>query len=334
MKILSVAIAAYNVEKYLDKCLTSFADERLCDGLEVLVVNDGSKDRTPEIAADYVRRYPAIFRLINKENGGHGSAVNAGIEQATGKYFRVVDGDDWVNTDDLVRLIDRMRELDTDLVVDQRRTVHMVTGEEVFLPLPQGTPFEQTVEFLDHNGPDICDFYHMHTVSAKLSLLHEHGIRLREHIFYVDYEYVLKTTASSRTVTFLDLDVYRYLIGNSAQSVDSQNYVRRISHHEQVVRELLRYATESGFEGRMKAYVDHRVALILNTHFTIALIYNKDRKQGVAQAKEFRAFLQKEYPAFYRLSARRYRQARILHAFGVDYDRLQVLMGRGGRKAG
>lgn len=334
MKILSVAIAAYNVERYLEKCLASFADERLCDGLEVLVVNDGSKDRTPEIAEEYVRQYPAIFRLINKENGGHGSAVNAGMQNATGKYFRVVDGDDWVNTDDLVRLIDRMRVLDTDLVVDQRRTVHMVTGEEVFLPLPSTVPFDQTVQFLDFNGPDICDFYHMHTVSAKLSLLHEHSVRLREHIFYVDYEYVLKTTAYSRTVTFLDLDVYRYLIGNSAQSVDSQNYVRRIDHHEQVVRELLRFATENSFEGPLKAYVDRRVMLILNTHFTIALIYNKDRKQGAQQAKNFRSFLQKQYPAFYRMTARRYRQAKLLHAFGVDYDRLQVLMGRGKQKAG
>ena len=99
--ILSIAVPSYNVEKYLDKCLTSFSDERFNDRLEVIVVNDGSKDNTQQIAEGYIARFPRIFRLINKENGGHGSAVNAGIENATGKYFRIVEGDDWAKTDNM-----------------------------------------------------------------------------------------------------------------------------------------------------------------------------------------------------------------------------------------
>lgn len=328
MKQLTVSIAAYNVEAYLDKCLGSFADERLCDGLEVLVVNDGSTDRTAAIAADYVARFPAIFRLIDKQNGGHGSTVNAGMREATGRYFRVVDGDDWVNTENVVALIDRLAAIDSDMVVDEKRTVHMITGEEVPLPLPKDTPFDRAVPFLDYSSAEYCDFYNLHTVMIKTSLLREHGVELREGIFYVDYEFILKSTARCRDVTFLHLDIYRYLIGNVNQSVDSQNYVRRISHHRRMTEEVLRFVTASDFTGACRAYLDRRVCLLIHTHYNIAWIYNKDRRQGAQQGKEFRAFLEAQYPRYARATAGRYRMCRLLHAVGVDHDRLEKLMRR------
>ena len=91
--ILSVVVPSYNVEQYLDKGLTSYSDDRFNGRLEIIVVNDGSKDKTQEIAEGYAKRFPNIFKVINKENGGHGSAVNAGIDNATGKYFRIIDGE-------------------------------------------------------------------------------------------------------------------------------------------------------------------------------------------------------------------------------------------------
>ena len=97
-KILSVSIASYNVEAYLEECLESFVNSKVMDDLEVLVIDDGSSDSSPEIAQWYVDKFPDTFRLIRKENGGHGSTINKGIEVASGKYFKVVDGDDWVNT--------------------------------------------------------------------------------------------------------------------------------------------------------------------------------------------------------------------------------------------
>ena len=325
MKLLTVAVPSYNVEKYLDTCLTSFADPRLSDGLEVLIVNDGSKDSTPQIAEKYVQTYPAIFKLINKENGGHGSAVNAGIANATGKYFRIVDGDDWVNTDNLVFLLDKLKSIDTDLVVDEKRTVNMVTREEEFFPLPPSVPFDQPCQFLDYCDNHMCEYYYLHTVMARLDLIREYKVRLQEHIFYVDFEYILKVTARSKTITFVDLDIYRYLIGNVNQSVDNQNYVRRYDHHDKVTKEVLRFATEETFSDTIQEYVNTRAALIIHTHYNISLIYNKDRRQGKQQAKEFRRFLKERYPYFYKRTAGRYRLARVLHALGVDYDRLQKL---------
>ncbi len=329
MKWLTVSVAAYNVEAYLEKCLSSFADERLNDTLEVLVVDDGSTDRTTAIAAEFVQRYPAIFRLISKENGGHGSTVNTGMREAAGKYFRVLDGDDWMDTEALVELLRRLPKIDTDMVVDERRTVHMVTGEETPQPLPAGTPYGQAVPFLSYCSAAWCDYYNLHTVSVKTALLRERGITLCEGIFYVDYEYILKATAACREVTFLHLDLYRYLIGNAGQSVDCRNYVRRISHHRRMTEEVLRFAVSSGFEGALGEYVDRRVCLLIHTHYNIAWIYNEDRREGAAQGREFHAFLKKDYPAYARATAGRYAAVRLLHFLGVDYARLQKLMHRG-----
>lgn len=328
-KILSVAVPSYNVEKYMNKCLDSFADERLKDGLEVLVVNDGSTDRTEEIAQSYVERFPEIFRLINKENGGHGSAVNAGIENATGKYFRIVDGDDWVNTDNLVELLDLMKKTNTDLIVDEKREVHMVTGNTEFFPLPERVPKNRPLKFetvCKHS--ELFPFIMLHTLSTKTVLLKKYGIRLQEHIFYVDIEYIIKATCESHSITFFDLEIYQYLIGNVNQSVSAQNYVKRYEHHNQVVKELVRYATEKDAAPEIRRYLDRRICLLLNSHYNISLIFNEDRKEGIKQAKEFRRYLKEANMVYYGATQKRYMLAKLLHYAGIDYDKLNRLKGR------
>ena len=105
-KVLSISVAAYNVEKFIEQCLDSFIDPAILDRVEVLVTDDGSKDRTPEIVSAYEKKYPGTFRLISQKNAGPGSTVNSGIKHATGKYFRMVDGDDWVNTAQMGAFLD------------------------------------------------------------------------------------------------------------------------------------------------------------------------------------------------------------------------------------
>ena len=129
----------------------------------------------------------------------------------------------------------------------------------------------------------------------------------------------------AKTIEFLDLEIYQYLVGNVNQSVSSQNYVKRFSHHSQVTRELIRYATKSDAQGAMKEYLDKRVCLLINTHMNIALIYNKNRREGLRQAKDFRSFLKEINIAYYKRTYKRYAITRILHSLGVDYDKLQKL---------
>lgn len=328
-KILTVAVPSYNVEKYLEKGLNSFCDTRLEQGLEVLIVNDGSTDRTQEIAEGFVEKYPGIFKLINKKNGGHGSAVNAGIDNASGKYFRIVDGDDWVITDNLVRLMTILENTDSDLVVDEKTDINMISGAASYHALPDYInkktiyPFEEICAVRDTGV-----YISIHTLSVKTEVLRNNKIHLLEHIFYVDYEYIVKATCSAKTIMFVDLEIYQYLIGNVNQSVDSQNYVKRYLHHDKMVKEMLKYASMQTFQGNLKEYLDIKIKLVIHSHYKISLIFNKDRKEGVKQAADFHAYLKKEYPKYCQMTQKRYQKCLILHYLGVDSKKLDKLMRR------
>ena len=117
MKLLSIVIPTYNTEQYLRRCLDSVLTSEVLPELEVLVVNDGSKDRSPEIAREYEARYPDTVTLIDKENGGHGSTINEGLRAATGKYFRVLDSDDWFDTCNFVKFFAALHDCDEDVVI-------------------------------------------------------------------------------------------------------------------------------------------------------------------------------------------------------------------------
>lgn len=326
--ILSIAVASYNVEKYLDKCLTSFCDERFNGRLQVIVVNDGSTDRTLEIALGYAKRYPEIFEIVDKENGGHGSAVNAGIDRARGKYFRIVDGDDWVHTENMAALLDLMERVDTDILVDNKREVNMVTGDTEYFPLPVNVERDKVYAFTDVCTDDsVTPNIMIHTMSIRTEILKNNAIRLLEGIFYVDIEFIIKSTVHAKTVLFADLEIYQYLVGNVNQSVNYKNYVKRYSHHLQVTTELVSFATIFDCSGVLREYLDRRIVLLINTHFNIALIYNDDRKQGLADAQSFRRFLRKTNIGYFKATTKRYYLTLFMHYLGVDYNRLQKLKG-------
>ncbi|BDE95990.1 glycosyltransferase family 2 protein [Raoultibacter timonensis] len=328
-KLLTIAMPCYNVEAYLERGLGSLADDRFADDLEVLIVNDGSTDSTKEIALRYVESHPTIFRLIDKENGGHGSGINAGIAHAAGTYFRIVDGDDWVDTDNLATLLDRLRSIDSDIVVDEKREVDMGSMSGSLVELPAYIEVDKELQFADIcNLHDTESFIAIHTLTVKTSLLREHGISILEGIFYVDYEYIVKATCFADTVTFIPLEIYQYLVGNANQSVAAENWVKRYSHHETVVKELLRFSETDGFSAPIHEYLVRKTQLLINTHYKVLLIFDKDRRRGASRAKEFRLWLKREYPAFAALTAARYRQALGMHYLGVDAARLDAIMGR------
>ena len=326
--ILSVVVASYNVEEYLDKCLSSFSDERFNDILQVIVVNDGSTDSTADIAKKYEDKFPRIFDVINKENGGHGSAVNAGVDNAKGKYFRIVDGDDWINTEDFYKLLCALKDTDSDLVVDQKREVNKETGETKFFKTPNCVEYKKEYEF-----KNICNIFELspyimiHTLSVKTSILKENKIKLLEHIFYVDIEFIIKSTVNAKTIEFLDLEIYQYLVGNADQSVNYKNYVKRFSHHSKVTRELIDFATNFKGDEKIVEYLKIRIKLLINTHMTIALIYNENRKEGLKQAKEFREYLKGKNKYLYMTTKKRYLMTLMLHFLGIDFNKLEKLKG-------
>lgn len=235
MKILTVSIAAYNVEKYIKRTLDSMLNPAVLDKLEILVIDDGSKDGTGEIVEQYQERYPQTVKYIRKQNGGHGSTINKGMELATGKYFKVVDGDDWVDTDGLIKLVNDLENIDEDMVLNgyikafpnKRQYVKPCIG------MKSGRNYDLDARL------DI-DEVALHSVTIKTNLLKNREVHITEKCFYVDIEFIVWATYLSSTVRFYDFPVYVYRLGNVNQSVSKMNMLKNVNMQEKVSFSLAR----------------------------------------------------------------------------------------------
>ena len=330
--ILTVVVPSYNVEGFLPQDLPTYCDDRLRGRLEVIVVDDGSTDGTAGVAQEFCAADPQTFRLVSKDNGGHGSAVNAGFAAARGRFVRVVDADDWVDTDGLARLLDVLERTTADLVVDVKHEVDMATRRRTRFPLPAGVAMDTPIPFEEAcDSDEVAAGIMIHTLTVRRDLVERVGMRLLEKTFYVDFEYVVKATLDAASVQFCDIDVYNYLVGNASQSVSQANYVRRFDDHERVCRvilDLYRDRCDTLTPAR-RAYLLRRCALVCNTHYNIALIFDPERSRGLARAKAFHELLGREYPDVAAVTNRRYVITRVLHALGFDSQaKLDKLTGR------
>lgn len=237
MKLLTFAIPCYNSESYMRYCIESILPGG--EDVEILIVDDGStKDNTAAIADEYQEKYPTIVRAIHQENGGHGEAVNAGIRNATGLYFKVVDSDDWVDAEAYKKILDKLRELagsDTTLDMLLANYVYEKEGAKHKKVMRQtGFPVDQIFTWSDvqhfHKGHYIL----MHSVIYRTKLLRECGLELPKHTFYVDNIYVYKPLPHVRTMYYMDVDFYRYFIGRDDQSVNEQVMIGRIDQQIRV----------------------------------------------------------------------------------------------------
>ncbi|MEE1078332.1 MAG: glycosyltransferase family A protein [Agathobacter sp.] len=236
MKLLTFAIPCYNSEAYMEKCIDSILPGG--EDVEILIIDDGSKDRTAEIADAYEKKYPTICRAIHQENGGHGEAVNAGIRNATGLYFKVVDSDDWVDPDAYKKILEKLREFagsDINLDMLLANYVYEKEGAKHKKIMRQtGFPIDKVFNWSDirhfHKGHYIL----MHSVIYRTKLLHECGLELPKHTFYVDNIYVYKPLPAVKTMYYMDVDFYRYFIGRDDQSVNEKVMISRIDQQIKV----------------------------------------------------------------------------------------------------
>jgi glycosyltransferase involved in cell wall biosynthesis len=236
MKLLTFAIPCYNSQDYMENCIKSLLPGG--DDVEIIIVDDGSKDLTPEIADSYEKRYPGIVKAVHQENGGHGEAVNAGIRNATGLFFKVVDSDDWVDQDAYAKVLTTLRELaggETTLdmlicnyVYEKEGAKHKKVMHYSSLPKGKMFTWKETGHF--HKGQYIL----MHSVIYRTKLLKECGLELPKHTFYVDNIYVYKPLPSVHNMYYLDVDFYRYYIGREDQSVNEKVMISRIDQQIKV----------------------------------------------------------------------------------------------------
>lgn len=236
MKLLSFAIPCYNSEAYMEKCIESILPGG--EDVEILIVDDGSKDRTAEIADAYAKKYPTICKAIHQENGGHGEAVNTGIRNATGLYFKVVDSDDWVDLDAYRKILKKLKELaggNKHLDMMLANYVYEKEGAKHKKVMRQtGFPQDQIFTWNDIHHFFKGHYILMHSVIYRTQLLRECGLELPKHTFYVDNIYVYKPLPSVKTMYYMDVDFYRYFIGRDDQSVNEKVMISRIDQQIKV----------------------------------------------------------------------------------------------------
>lgn len=237
MKYITFVVPCYNSQDYMERCLDSLLP---CgeDG-EIIVVDDGSVDMTGEIADSYEARYPGRVRVIHKENGGHGSGVNAGLEAASGLFFKVVDSDDWLEQEALAALMEKLRGLEKrlpDMVVCNYVYEH--SGKNRQCPVRFGNVFPEGKPCGWHSIGRFrsSQYLVMHALIFKTALLREMGLKLPEHTFYVDNLFACRPLPKVRRILYLNLDLYRYCLGRSGQSVAEESYMRRIDQQIEVTR--------------------------------------------------------------------------------------------------
>lgn len=237
MKLLSVVVPCYNSQDYMKYCIESLLPGG--DNVEILIVNDGSKDKTAEIADGYAKAYPSIIKVIHQENGGHGEAVNAGIRNATGVYFKVVDSDDWVDTRAYLKILNKLSEFTQEKIYVDMFISNFVYEKEnskfkKVMKYDNVLPKERIFTWDDIGRFRKGQYILMHSVIYRTKLLRECGLVLPRHTFYVDNLFVYVPLVYVKKIFYLNVDFYRYFIGRDDQSVNEKVMIKRIDQQIKV----------------------------------------------------------------------------------------------------
>ncbi|MDR0831752.1 MAG: glycosyltransferase family 2 protein [Bacillales bacterium] len=239
MKLLTIVVPCYNSQEYLRKCLNSC----LCGGekLEVLIVNDGSKDNTLKIAQEYQLSYPNIFIVIDKENGGHGSAINEGIKRGSGLFFKVLDSDDWFDETALLTFLDKIEEhynqkINIDIYFTNYVHEHVYTNKSILHEYTNMTS-NQITNWNSVRHFSVFSPIMIHAFSAKLSILKQANISLPLKISYDDLLFSYMVMPLVKDIYYLPINLYRYFIGRPDQSINVSISVKKYKDYLFVLNE-------------------------------------------------------------------------------------------------
>lgn len=304
MKILSVAIPSYNSQNYLRKCVESLLPAG--DDIEIIIVNDGSKDHTGEIAEEYASRYPGIVKAVHQENGGHGEAVNTGLKNATGLYYKVVDSDDWVDRISLMKILNVLKNFE-----EEEQEVDMLIANYVYekvgmehkkvIRYDNVLPENQILKWDEIGQFRIGQYILMHSVIYRTDMLKLCQLTLPKHTFYVDNIYVYYPLPHVRTLYYMDVDFYRYFIGREDQSVNEKVMISRLDQQIFVTKTMIdMYQLKNVKCKKLRNYMLNYLAIMM-TVSSILCIRSK-KAENLEKKKELWIYLkQKDFKTFMKI---------------------------------
>lgn len=299
-KILSISIAAYNASKTLDDVLKPFLLDNVLDRVEVIIVNDGSKDNTLQIAQQYNDLYPNTFRVISKKNGGWGSTVNTGIAAASGKYFKLLDGDDYFSFENLSKFLDYLEQSNADIVHTPFVTFSDNGG--YILNVLNDFRWQSYTDFPKNTELPISEFPffspEMHNLTIKTAILQKNHINITENCFYTDVEYSLKAFNICKTIAFYELPIYFYRLAFRGQSMGLNGIRRHYLDNQKMLIGMLEYYSENVSEIEKKSVFFRRLLSVCELMYRMYLALECTGSQK-KQLIEFDSYLKEHYFDFY-----------------------------------
>lgn len=303
MKLLTVAIPCYNSQDYMRHAVETALIG--CDDVEIILVDDGSSDNTPEIADELASEYPTIVRVVHQENGGHGSAVNAGLANATGIYFKVLDSDDWFDRESFLKVMDVLRDFakeghGVDMLltnyVYEKPSLHKhkaIRYDGVF-PENQVFGWNQVGHF------KMSQNILMHSVIYRTKMLRDSGLELPKHTFYVDNIFVYNPLPFVKTMYYLNVDLYRYFIGRDDQSVNEQVMIGRIDQQLRVNRIMIdAYDLTKIKNKKLRAYMVKYLTMMMTV--SSVFLIKEGSEESLKKREEIWEYLKNKNKGMYRM---------------------------------
>jgi len=259
-KLLSVVIPTYNMEAYLRRCLDSVTRDDVPSSLELIVVNDGSTDGSLAIMQEYAIKRPDIVNIIDKPNGHYGSCVNAALKVATGKYFRILDADDWFDTDSLIKLLRNIENMSSDIIVTPYKKIRRTKTIEY---KPKNVLYNHMYNLTNSEIWESQNFelFAMHSMAFRTSILKEVGLHLSEGICYTDLEFLIYPTNITKSISFFESILYNYNMTRDGQSMDLEVRSLNSSHLVTIINRFLPLSTN------FNVFSLHFCARLLGTYY-------------------------------------------------------------------
>lgn len=263
------------MEKHLNKCLDSLIVKDM-NLMEVLVINDGSKDKSSEIAHEYVRKYPGTFRVIDKENGNYGSCINRGLIEAKGEYIKVLDADDWFNSIGLNIFINKLLVSDADLVLTDYTSVY-----EYKKKTHHSYPFREGILYTKEIMNELAfKNMQMHTVAYRKAIFTTLNYQQTEGISYTDQEWIFYPMQGVKSIIYFNIDLYQYLIGRAGQTMSPDSMRRYVSHQILIAEKMLDSKHYKFNDKDLCNYLDYRISEICKSVYRIVLLFSRNKGEN------------------------------------------------------